>query len=171
MNSAPPASAQNSKSLPIAHFGESRANPIRRLAAKAIDGFIVMFASAVIWYPVGPLLGLLYSLFADALPRKGFEGQSLGKKWLGIQVISTKFDLSGERKKVTYLTSLYRNAPIGLATFLALIPFWGWAVLALIGFPLMVIEIYLIVRAPRGQRLGDVIGDTEVVELQLGRAG
>lgn len=143
----------------------ARANPLRRVAAKFIDLFAVMLASIVL-YPLGPLLGFIYSILADAIPIKGFEGQSLGKKIMRLRVVSTKPGVSRlGRVRLTYRESIYRNAPVGVATFFALIPVWGWAILALIGFPLMVVEIYLLVRAPGGQRLGDVMADTEVVEL------
>lgn len=144
----------------------SRAQPVRRVLAKFVDLFVVMFTSAVVIYPLGPLLGFLYSLVADALPFKGFAGQSLGKKLFKLKVISTKPGAQiSANSKLTYRESIYRNAPVGVATFFALIPIWGWAILALIGFPLMIVEIYLLIRAPRGQRLGDVMADTEVVEL------
>ena len=146
---------------------EVRANPLRRVGAKFIDLAVVMIVAAM-YYPVGPLLGFLYSLFADALPVKGFSGQSLGKKLLRLRAVSLR---PGGRvgaygqPALRLRDSLFRNAPVGVATFFALIPIWGWAILALIGFPLMIVEIYLLVRAPRGQRLGDVMADTEVVEL------
>jgi hypothetical protein len=146
-----------------------RANPVRRVGAKFIDLAVVMLVSVIVFYPVGPLVGFLYSLLADALPFRGFSGQSLGKKLLKLRAISLK---PGPAKvgadgnpALTYRDSLFRNAPVGVATFFALIPVWGWAILALIGFPLMIVEIYLLVRAPRGQRLGDVMADTEVVEV------
>lgn len=144
----------------------ARANPIRRVAAKFIDLFAVMLASIIVIYPLGPLAGFFYSIFADAIPVKGFEGQSLGKKLMRLRVVSTKSGASRSgRVRLSYRESIYRNAPVGVATFFALIPIWGWAILALIGFPLMIVEIYLLVRAPGGQRLGDVMADTEVVEL------
>lgn len=139
----------------------SRANPVRRVIAKFLDLAIVMLASIVVIYPLGPLLGFLYSLFADSLPFRGFSGQSVGKKVLKLRAVS----LRPGHRPLNYRDSLLRNAPVGVATFFALIPIWGWAILALIGFPLMVVEIYLLVRAPRGQRLGDVMADTEVVEI------
>ncbi len=143
-----------------------RANPIRRVSAKFIDLFVVMVAAIVIINPLGPLVGFLYSLLADAIPVKGFEGQSIGKKLMRLRVVSTKSGaLRAGRVRLTYRESVFRNAPVGVATFFALIPVWGWAILLLIGFPLMVVEIFLLVRAPGGQRLGDVMADTEVVEL------
>ena len=150
--------------------GESkRANPVRRVGAKFIDLAVVMLAAGVVVYPLGPLVGFLYSILADALPFKGFSGQSLGKKIMKLRAVSIragggKIGSDGERA-LRYRDSIFRNAPVGVATFFALIPIWGWAILALIGFPLMIVEIYLLVRAPRGQRLGDVMADTEVVEL------
>lgn len=146
--------------------GTNRANPIQRVSAKFIDLFIVMLASIVVIYPLGPLVGFLYSILADAIPLKGFEGQSFGKKIMRLRVLSTKAGTSREgRVRLSYRESVLRNAPVGVATFFALIPVWGWAILALIGFPLMIVEIYLLVRAPGGQRLGDVMADTEVAEL------
>lgn len=143
---------------------ERRAHPVRRVTAKFVDLAVVMVLSAMLYYPFGPLFGFLYSLFADALPLKRFSGQSFGKKILKLKVISLKPGATANTR-ITYRDSMWRNAPVGVATFFALIPIWGWAILALIGFPLMIVEIYLLVRAPRGQRLGDVMADTEVVEL------
>jgi hypothetical protein len=148
---------------------EKRANPIRRVGAKFIDLAVVMLLAAA-YYPVGPLLGFLYSILADALPIKGFSGQSIGKKLMKLRAVSLRPGASARvgkdgKPSLSYRDSLFRNAPVGVATFFALIPIWGWAILALIGFPLMIVEIYLLVRAPRGQRLGDVMADTEVVEI------
>lgn len=159
-------SGPSTSEVPI-QIEERRANPIRRVGAKFIDLAIVMLF-AVAYYPIGPLFGFLYSILADALPIKGFSGQSLGKKLLRLRAVSLrgrgKIGADGQ-PALTLRDSLFRNAPVGVATFFALIPIWGWAILALIGFPLMIVEIYLLVRAPRGQRLGDVMADTEVVEL------
>jgi len=141
---------------------QRRANPVRRVGAKFVDLAVVMLAAVVVIYPLGPLVGFLYSIFADALPVKGFAGQSLGKRLFRLRAVSMRTDRAPE---LTLRDSVIRNAPVGVATFFALIPIWGWAILALIGFPLMIVEIYLLVRAPRGQRLGDVMADTEVVEL------
>jgi uncharacterized RDD family membrane protein YckC len=132
--------------------------PLTRVLAKFVDLFIVMTMAALL-YPVGPLLGFLYSLFGDGLPIS--PGQSLGKRLFKVRVVSTLEN----HAQITWRDSLYRNAPVGVATFFALIPVWGWAILVLVGLPMMIIEIYLIVKAPRGQRLGDVMADTEVVSL------
>lgn len=134
------------------------ASPAKRVIAKFIDLFLVMAISAIPFYPVAPLLGFLYSLFADGTGFRSFDGQSIGKKLLKIRVVAT-----ADRRPIRWRRSLLRNIPVGVATFFALIPIWGWFILGIIGFPLMIIEIYLIVKAPRAQRLGDVMADTEVV--------
>lgn len=132
--------------------------PSHRVFAKFVDLFLVMLVAAALPYPIGPLLGFIYSLFADGMPFKKFKGQSLGKKIFKIRVVKTN-----REKTPSWMSSLQRNAPVGVATFFALIPIWGWAILLLIGIPMMVVEVYLLVRAPRGQRLGDVMADTEVI--------
>ena len=146
-----------------------RAHPVKRVLAKFVDLFVVMLVSYAVIYPLGPLLGFLYSILADALPIKGFEGQSLGKRAFKLRAVSTKPGVwksaSDAPARLTYRDSMFRNAPVGVATFFALIPVWGWAILLIIGFPMMIVEVYLLVRAPRGQRLGDVMADTEVVDL------
>jgi hypothetical protein len=38
--------------------------------------------------------------------------------------------------------------------------------LILIGLPLMIMEVYLMLTVGTGQRLGDVMGDTEVIDVR-----
>jgi hypothetical protein len=40
-------------------------------------------------------------------------------------------------------------------------------ILGLIGLPLMVMEVYLMISVETGHRLGDVMGDTEVIEKRV----
>ncbi|MGK5087538.1 RDD family protein [Bdellovibrionota bacterium FG-2] len=136
-----------------------RVSVLNRVVAKSIDLVLVIAVSIAFPYPVGPLVGFLYSLFADGITRAGFHGQSLGKRVLNLRVVSTKRGGSA-----TFRDSLLRNAPVGIATFFALIPVWGWLILILVGIPLMLIEVYLMATVAAGHRLGDVLGDTEVVE-------
>jgi uncharacterized RDD family membrane protein YckC len=89
-----------------------------------------------------------------------FQGQSVGKKLMKLQVINTI-----QKSPAAWKDSVLRNTPVGIATFFAIIPIWGWLILGIIGIPLMVMEIYLMVTVETGHRLGDVMGDTEVVEL------
>jgi uncharacterized RDD family membrane protein YckC len=145
--------------LPIpAHL---KVSVLNRVIAKMIDVVIVITLAAILPYPLGPLLGFLYSLVGDGLGFKGFRGQSIGKKVMKLQVVSTV-----RMRPAKLRDSVLRNAPVGVATFFAIIPVWGWLILGLIGIPLMIMEIYLMLSVETEHRLGDVMGDTEVVEYR-----
>lgn len=136
---------------------------LHRVFAKAID-LALVFLMALILPPVGALLGFLYSLGGDALRWKSMQSQSFGKRVMRLQTVSrVRQGVDGLRKPVTLKEAIYRNAPVGVATFFALIPFWGWMIMVLIGIPLMLMEVYLMLSVDSGHRLGDVIGDTEVI--------
>lgn len=139
-----------------------KASITNRIVAKIVDIIIVVAVAAILPYPLGPLLGFVYSILGDGMNHGPFKGQSIGKKFLKLQVVSTKRD----GQPAGYRDSAFRNAPVGVATFFAIIPIWGWIILGLIGLPLMAIEIYLMVRIETGHRLGDVMGDTEVIEVR-----
>lgn len=134
----------------------------KRVIAKTIDLLIVFLLAAMLYYPVGPLLGFFYSLFADGINAGHFYGQSIGKKLIKLQVLNTL-----TKKPANWRDSALRNTPVGVATFFAIIPVWGWLFLALMGLPLLVMEIYLMLSVETGHRLGDVMGDTEVIEVEL----
>ena len=144
--------------LPIR--GEIKTSVLNRVLAKLVDLSVVIAFVSLLAYPLGPLLGFLYSIFADGLPINGLRGQSLGKKILKLRVVQV-----GQKTPASIRESALRNAPVGVATFFAFITVWGWLLLLLIGVPLMIMEIYLMLSVDSGHRLGDVMGDTEVVEL------
>ena len=133
---------------------------LNRVIAKIIDIFIFVTIAAILPYPLGPLAGFFYSICADGIQWGGFNGQSIGKRIMGLRVIHLP-----EGRTATMKDAAYRNAPVGVATFFALIPIWGWLILALIGIPLMVMEIYLMLTVATSHRLGDVMADTEVIEV------
>ncbi len=132
-----------------------------RVAAKMIDLLAMALMVAILPYPFGPLIGFAYSICGDGMNFGPFAGQSLGKKAMKLQVVQ----IVG-REPANFKDSALRNAPVGVATFFAIIPIWGWLILALIGIPLMLMEIYLMLTVESGHRLGDVMGDTEVTELR-----
>jgi uncharacterized RDD family membrane protein YckC len=136
-----------------------------RVIAKLADLFLVLLiggiVGAILPRPLGSLLGFAYSLVADGMRFGPFRGQSVGKKLMRLRVVNVK---SGHPASIR--DSVLRNAPVGVATFFAIIPLWGWLILVLIGLPLMIMEIYLMVTVEAGHRLGDVMGDTEVVEVK-----
>ena len=132
-----------------------------RIFAKMVDLLVVFALGGILPYPLGPMAGFLYSLVADGLKLGKVHGQSLGKKLFKLKV--EEVHENEPRKPCSLRASCLRNAPVGVATFFGIIPFWGWIILGLLGIPLMAIEVYLMVRVDKGRRLGDVMGDTEVV--------
>ncbi len=131
---------------------------LSRVLAKSVDLLLVFTLALLLPYPLGPLLGFLYSLLADGISWKTFHGQSLGKKLLKLQVVQQH-----SRQPIHYKDSMIRNAPVGVATFFAMIPVWGWLFLGIFGIPLLIMEVYLMLTVQTGHRLGDVMGDTEVI--------
>jgi uncharacterized RDD family membrane protein YckC len=149
--------------LPIRH--EVKVSVLNRVFAKLIDLLIVVTLAAILPYPLGPILGFLYSIFGDGMNFGPFLGQSVGKKVMKLQAVHLI-----DKRPANFRDSAYRNAPVGVATFFAIIPVWGWLILGIIGLPLMAIEIYLMLSVENGHRLGDVMGDTEVVELPASKS-
>ncbi len=139
----------------------SRANIFNRILAKLIDLLFVFLLAYFLPYPMGPLCGFIYSIFGDALSFNKRAGASLGKRLLGLKVVQVL-----EKRPAYWKDAALRNAPVGVATFFAIIPVWGWLIAGLIGLPLMLIEVYLILTVETGHRLGDVMADTEVVEVR-----
>lgn len=133
---------------------------VHRVAARIIDFILFLILTAVFPRYVGPLVGLLYCLIADGFMIGPFNCQSIGKRFLGIQVVSLKRDWGANTRD-----SVIRNLPIGFVTFFAIIPIWGWILMILLGIPLLAIELYLMVKADKGMRLGDVMADTQVIKV------
>jgi uncharacterized RDD family membrane protein YckC len=131
-----------------------------RVLAKMIDFILVMTFAVIVPYPLGPLLGFLYSLCADGLNVGPLRSQSVGKKLMKLKVTNRL-----RKEPAGIRDSVLRNAPVGIVTFFAIIPIWGWIIVALIGLPLMIMEIYLMISVETGHRLGDVMSDTEVLEV------
>lgn len=114
----------------------------RRLAAAAIDGLIVVTLYLFYWTAGSALYlvaGAAYLLFRDAI-----GGQSVGKLLLGLVVVSLE---TGQVCSVS--GSVRRN-------LLLLLP--GANVVAVF------LEARTVVRDPQGQRLGDTLAQTQVVE-------
>ncbi len=138
---------------------------IQRVIAKLLDLAIVVLASLVMIYPIGPLAGFAYSLLSDGLRVNTMQGQSVGKWLFKFRVVRR---LDGG--PCGWKDSAIRNAPVGVATFFGIIPIWGWLVLLLVGLPLMCVEIYLMVRSEGGRRLGDLMAETDVVDIRPGQS-
>ena len=133
-----------------------------RVLAKFIDLLLGVFLAIILRYPLGPLVGFLYTLLGDALVFSPFYGQSLGKKLVGLRVI----DLTTGKSTLHWRQSFLRNLPIGVVTFFGMIPFWGWLVAIFLGFPLITLEIYFMAKNTKGQRFGDILARTQVIQIQ-----
>jgi uncharacterized RDD family membrane protein YckC len=131
-----------------------------RLLAKFLDLLVV---AALATFPgwVGDAAGLTYALIADGL----LEGQSLGKRVVGLRVV-------GEGGlPCSYLQSLQRNLTVGLGVGLMLldVPFL-WVVLWPLGALVLLFEAFLAVTGDEALRLGDRFAGTQIVVApRLGR--
>jgi len=126
---------------------------LSRLMAKCIDIFVALILSITV-YPFGVLLALTYLSFGDSLQ----NGQSIGKKLLGLSVVSLE-----DGSYCSFKQSIIRNLPLTVPLFFMIIPLWGWFFSALIGIPMVLFEIYLLLKIESGNRLGDVMADTTVM--------
>lgn len=120
----------------------AKADVRKRLMAASIDGLLVATVCLLSWIGAAPLylaLGAAYLLLRDAI-----GGQSIGKIMLGLVVI----DLTTGRV-ASVSGSIKRN-------FLLLLP--GANVVAIY------LEARTLVADPQGQRLGDRLAQTQVVE-------
>ena len=121
-----------------------------RTAAKIID--VILIAAAMEVIPkAGYFAGLTYLLLADGF----FDGRSVGKKLIRLKVLS-----KGTLAPCTFKESILRNITLAAGFVLWGIPLIGWVfILGIFCF-----EFVLILGSNDGERLGDVIAGTMVVE-------
>lgn len=128
-----------------------------RVLAKAIDIFIVLIC-CVAMYPWGVLLGAGYMAICDSIQ----QGQSVGKKFIGFSVVSLHDGSSCSLKQ-----SVVRNLPFTVPLLFAIFPIWGWIFSAILGTALVLLEIWLLFKIESGNRLGDVMADTTVINSDI----
>jgi uncharacterized RDD family membrane protein YckC len=131
----------------------SKASLLLRIIAKSLD-FIVIAIAAKTIPQVGYIAGLSYLLISDGL----FDGRSLGKKVIGLKVISASAGRAG-----TFRDSILRNIPFAVALLLLEIPLIGW-LLSVAAVAIFVLEFLLMLGNKEGHRLGDDIAGTKVIE-------
>jgi uncharacterized RDD family membrane protein YckC len=124
-----------------------------RLVAKAVDFFIVIILS-VFLYPLGILLGIIYLCIADYIQ----GGQSVGKKIIGMKVISLE-----DGEPCSLKQSIKRNLPFIIPVSCLIVPIIGWLFAFFLGTVLVTLEIIILFKLDSGHRLGDVMADTSVV--------
>jgi uncharacterized RDD family membrane protein YckC len=137
----------------------TKAEYLERFIAKFID-FLVMGALFMVPGAVGPLAGTTYIIISD-----GFKGgQSLGKKIIGLRVVSLLTGSPADIRK-----SILRNSPFAvLVIFFYLvgwIPYLGKLLEAAAFLAVFGIEIALIFTDDLGQRFGDRVARTLVVPV------
>ncbi|MGE5893306.1 MAG: RDD family protein [bacterium] len=126
-----------------------RADTLLRIVARVIDILIV----TSVWEllpKAGFAAGVLYTLIGDGL----LDGRSIGKKIIGLQVISLT-----SKTPCSVKDSIFRNLPFALALITLKIPYVGWFIAAAI----CVIELILVLAGTDGMRAGDMLANTTVV--------
>jgi uncharacterized RDD family membrane protein YckC len=142
----------------------AKADPVKRIIAFIIDAVASMIVGFIPL--VGGIIGALYMLLRDALPIEALEYKSIGKKLLKLSVVNTEAPSS----KVDYAISAKRNWMFALGPimfFFIFIPILGWIIDILLGIAvliLVIIEIVKIFTNEKGQRLGDKMAGTMVIE-------
>jgi uncharacterized RDD family membrane protein YckC len=136
----------------LLNAGPKRAR-LARIIAKMVDVGGVL-ALTLVAYPWGLIIGVVYLAVADSL----FEGQSLGKKFIGFRVVSLE-----DGSPCSLKQSFIRNLPLLIPMSFAIVPFWGWIICALLSFPLVLLELYFLFKLGSSHRMGDVMADTTVV--------
>ncbi len=135
---------------------DKKANVLHRFIAKAIDLLIFGFLSEM-FYPYGFLAGVLYILISDGF----FDGASLGKKIIGLKVITVI-----DEKKPEFKESIIRNSFLAVPLMFAFIPLIGYFLLITICLLVYSAEIYFIIKSPEGERIGDRFAFTRVIDVQ-----
>ena len=124
------------------------------LTTRAVAGFIdLLIIIGLTRLPdvIGFLSASGYLLIRDGL----FERQSIGKKLIGLRVISS----DDPEFVITYRESIIRNVPLVIAYILFLIPYAG----CILGPAAFGIECLTALGDDRGMRIGDMLARTAVI--------
>jgi len=130
-----------------------KANLGRRIVASLIDGVISLVIGLVPL--VGGLVAAAFMLTRDGL----FDGQSPGKRIMGLKVVSM-----GSGREATYADSIRRNAIFAIPDLVMVIPVIGVVIGVPLAVALFAVETVFVLTDPRGLRLGDRFGRTMVVD-------
>ncbi|MEW6161839.1 MAG: RDD family protein [Nitrospirota bacterium] len=128
-----------------------RARLLLRAIAKILD-FIIIAAAIEVVPRAGFFAGLAYLLIGDGL----FDGRSIGKRLIGLRVVSADTD-----KPCTFRDSILRNSIFGIGYLLYKIPWFGWIFIVTVS----AFEFIILWGSKNGMRLGDEIAKTKVVTV------
>lgn len=126
---------------------------LARIFAKFID-ILISFLCSLFLGKLGLCLGLSYLMIADSL----FNGESFGKKVLGLRVISLI-----DAESCTFKQSFVRNLPVFAPLVFTFAEGWGGLISFLTLIPIYSIEIYLIIDPKSYHRMGDILAETTVI--------
>ena len=161
LNASPDPSFRRFSPRRVATTGPTHGSPYpkldvrARLAARLIDVAIALVPLFFLPPPGGALCAALFLIVADAL----FQGQSPGKKCLGIKVVRLRTRLGAGVR-----CSARRNALFALSALLTGIPGHGVWIAPLVATAIALIELIRARRHPLGQRLGDIWAGTQVID-------
>jgi len=127
-----------------------RAGLLLRTVAKLLD-LIIIAAAVEILPKAGFFAGLAYILIGDGL----FDGRSLGKRVIGLKVVSTE-----SYEPCTFRDSILRNSTFGIGFLFYKMLWFGWIFFIIIA----VFEYLILLGSKDGMRLGDEIAKTVVVD-------
>ena len=127
------------------------ADLLLRIIAKILD-FIIIVAVTEVVPKAGFFAGLAYLLIGDGL----FDGRSLGKKLIGLKVIS-----ADTNKPCSFKDSILRNSTFAIGYLLYKIPWFGWIFIVIVS----VFEFIILLGSKERMRLGDEIAKTKVVTI------
>lgn len=137
------------------HLDARRARYLSRLVGKSADLIVAMS----LWHipgAAGVLACLFYILTCDAFP----GGRSPGKRLAGLKVVRL------DREGMDHQASLVRNLTVAVPVLLYLLPAIGPLLAYTLGVAVLLVEAYLGFYDPEGQRAGDTIAETLVVEYR-----
>ncbi|MDI6890091.1 MAG: RDD family protein [Thermodesulfovibrionales bacterium] len=128
-----------------------KAGLLLRAIAKILD-FIIIAAAIEVIPKAGFFAGLAYLLIGDSL----FDGRSLGKKLIGLRVVSADLNTP-----CTLRDSILRNSTLGIGFLFYKIPWIGWIFIVIVS----TVEFIILLGSRDGMRLGDEIAKTKVVTV------
>jgi uncharacterized RDD family membrane protein YckC len=127
----------------------TRAGLLVRTVAKILD-FIIIAAAVEIVPKAGFFAGLTYLLIGDGL----FNGQSLGKKIVGLGVVS-----ADSCQPCTFRDSILRNSIFAIGYLVSRVLWIGWILIIIIA----ALEFIILLGSKDKMRIGDEIAKTIVI--------
>ena len=163
-----PAEPEKKEDVPVEKKEKSVPTPPQELAKadigkRAVAAIIDIVISYVVGLVpvIGWLIGAAYMALRDGFTFEPVDGQSLGKKLLNLRAVVVE---TGQR--CDYVLSIKRNLPFIIPMIFMVIPVAGWLIGGILYLVAIIIEIILVVTDENGERIGDKIAGTRVIEMK-----